>query len=221
MQYMWPPYLPRYLLTCAPSFVCAIMDNGRAYRIRSYRSKHDPGLPMAVWQAARATSAAPTFFDPLKVGNMTTLRDGGLRNNNPVMEAMNEIETEFGVAGADIACLVSIGTGVSKTESFRDDLKSVAEACAKIATDTAETEATFRSVHAALGKPLHERYFRFEVDQGLQEMGMEEWKKMEQVFGVTTTYLTSGRVQEQMTKCAALLPIITSGEEGEPDNDPE
>ncbi|KAG7284249.1 hypothetical protein NEMBOFW57_010613 [Staphylotrichum longicolle] len=108
------------------------------------------------------------------VGNMTTLRDGGLRNNNPVIEAINEIESKFGVTDSDIACLVSIGTGVSKTDFLRDNLKSVAEACAKIATDTEETEATFRRLYATLGKPLHERYFRFEVEQGLQEMGIEE-----------------------------------------------
>jgi hypothetical protein len=188
------------------------MENHRPYRIRNYQSQNEPGLPMAVWQAARATSAAPTFFDPLRVGNMTTLRDGGLRNNNPVMEAMNEIESEFGATDSDIACLVSIGTGVSKTEFFRDDLRSVAEACAKIATETEETEATFRRVYAALGKPLHERYFRLEVDQGLQEMGMEEWRKMSQVFSVTTTYLNGGHSQEMIGRCAALLATAAEQE---------
>jgi hypothetical protein len=198
-----------------------VLENRRAYRVRSYQSKKEPGLPLTVWQAARATSAAPTFFDPLKVGNMTTLRDGGLRNNNPVMEAMDEIESEFGVTDADIACLVSIGTGISKTEFFHDDLKSVAEACAKIATETEETEATFRRVHAALGKPLHERYFRFEVDQGLQEMGMEEWKKMSQVFSVTTAYLNSGPRQEIMGRCAALLQSVLVAQEDEEEPEPE
>jgi predicted acylesterase/phospholipase RssA len=197
------------------------MDNRRAYRIRSYQSKNEPALPMTVWQAARATSAAPTFFDPLKVGNLTTLRDGGLRNNNPVMEAMNEIESEFGATDSDIVCFVSIGTGISKTEFFRDDLKSVAEACAKIATETEETEATFRRVYAALGKPLHEHYFRFEVDQGLQEMGMEEWKKISQVFGVTTSYLNGGPRQEMMGKCAALLQAVTTAEGEEGESEPE
>ncbi|KAK3896667.1 acyl transferase/acyl hydrolase/lysophospholipase [Staphylotrichum tortipilum] len=193
------------------------MANGRAYRIRSYRSKNEPGIHITVWEAARATSAAPTFFDPLQVGNMTTLRDGSLRNNNPVMEAMDEIESEFGATDSDIACLVSIGTGVSKTEFFRDDLKSVAKACAKIATETEETEETFRRVYAALGKPLHERYFRFEVDQGLQEMGMEEWKKMSQVFDVTTTYLNSGPRKEAMGRCAALFQVVSAAEGEEPE----
>ncbi|KAK0623692.1 acyl transferase/acyl hydrolase/lysophospholipase [Immersiella caudata] len=185
------------------------MENNQAYRIRSYESKNEPGLPMTVWQAARATSAAPTLFNPIAIGNTTTLRDGGLRNNNPIMEVMEELEHEFYARGSDIACIVSIGTGVSKTDFFqnRDILKSVAEICAKIATDTKTIEATFRNVYAAAGKPLRERYFRFEVDQGLRGMGMEEWKKMSEVFSVTTTYLSDGARREAMGKCAATLAI--------------
>ena len=52
-----------------------------------------------------------------------TLRDGALRNNNPVMELMDELETEFGARDSDIACIVSIGAGVSKTEFFRQQPK--------------------------------------------------------------------------------------------------
>jgi len=50
----------------------------------------------------------------------------------------------------------------------------VAEICAKIATEIEATEATFRNVYAAAGKPLRVRCLRFEVDQGLQGMGLEE-----------------------------------------------
>jgi hypothetical protein len=190
------------------SFVCTVLENRSAYRIRSYQSKYEPGLPMAVWQAARATTAAPSFFEPLPFENTTTLRDGALRNNNPIMEVMGEIETEFGYRDSDISCMVSIGTGVSKTEFFHDDLVSVAKACAKIATDTEATETLFRSIYATPGKPLHERYFRLEVDQGLQDMGMEEWKSMHTIWSVTTAYLNNSIRQDMLGKCAALLGAV-------------
>jgi patatin-like phospholipase/acyl hydrolase len=38
---------------------------------------------MKLWQAARATSAAPAYFKPLQV-NGYTLVDGGLGANNPL-----------------------------------------------------------------------------------------------------------------------------------------
>lgn len=163
---------------------------------------------MTVWQAARATTAAPGFFEPLPFENTTTLRDGALRNNNPIMEVMREIETEFGYRDADIDCIVSIGTGVSKTEFFRDDLVSVAKACGTIATDTEATETLFRSIYATPGKLLHERYFRLEVDQGLQDMGMEEWKSMHNIWSITTTYLNNPIRQDMLGKCAALLGAV-------------
>lgn len=36
-----------------------------------------------LWEAARATSAAPSYFTPLKVGDYTFL-DGGLQANSPL-----------------------------------------------------------------------------------------------------------------------------------------
>jgi predicted acylesterase/phospholipase RssA len=157
-----------------------------------------------VWQAARATSAAPTFFDPLEIENIATLRDGGLLNNNPINEVIPEIQTEFDDRG--ISCLVSIGTGVSKTESFGYGLISIAKACKNIATDTEKAELTFRNSYAASPKQsLHDRYFRFEVEQGLQDIGMEEWKKMKQIWTATTSYLDDQIQADKLRKCSIKL----------------
>jgi len=198
-----PLYHGLFLTLDITRFVCCTLDNGRAYRIRSYKSKYDPGLPFTVWQAARATSAAPSFFDPLSVKDITTLRDGSLRNNNPINEVIDEVHTEF--SDHEISCLVSIGTGVSKTEFFGNGLVSIARACARIATDTDEAERTFRNNHASPNQVLHDCYFRFEVEQGLQDVGMEEWKNTEHIWGVTTSYLNDPIRRDMFGKCAVKL----------------
>lgn len=67
-----------------------------------------------LWEAARATSAAPTYFShfELKVGNHTHFYvDGGLAANNPSLIAYSEAITLWGASA--ITCVVSIGTGVS------------------------------------------------------------------------------------------------------------
>lgn len=55
--------------------------------LRSYTSDSDPPDPnianIKIWQAARATSAAPGYFKPMKIGEIE-LVDGGLLANNPV-----------------------------------------------------------------------------------------------------------------------------------------
>jgi hypothetical protein len=177
------------------------MDNNKPLRLRSYPSRYQPSLDCEIWEVARATSAAPTFFDPIQLPNGTTLRDGAFFNNNPIMELLDEIQTEFG--GDEIESIVSIGTGVGKTEHLGSRLSSVAKACAKIATDTGNTEWQFRRTHASKGQQFDGCYFRFEVDQGLQGVGIEEWKKLDRLFSATTSYLD--RQRELLKACVDCL----------------
>jgi patatin-like phospholipase/acyl hydrolase len=67
-----------------------------------------------VKDVARATSAAPTYFEVARVksrsGVSYPLIDGGVFANNPALCAYAEARTHFGVRAADMAIL-SIGTG--------------------------------------------------------------------------------------------------------------
>lgn len=67
-----------------------------------------------MWEAARGTSAAPTFFEPARVTNLATgvkrtLVDGGVFNNDPALSAYVE-GIKMGVDAGAIT-LVSLGTG--------------------------------------------------------------------------------------------------------------
>jgi patatin-like phospholipase/acyl hydrolase len=58
--------------------------------LRSYKNPQEMSMlpDIKLWQAARATSAAPAYFAPLTVGEVketqVTLVDGGLQANNPL-----------------------------------------------------------------------------------------------------------------------------------------
>lgn len=71
-----------------------------------------PSAELKVWEAARATSAAPTYFRPLShEQSQQTLYDGGIYHNNPARIADQErklVWPKFGEAEPDI--MVSIGT---------------------------------------------------------------------------------------------------------------
>ena len=44
-----------------------------------------------IWEAARATSAASSFFDPIKIGQFgEEFVDGAVGANNPVAQLWNE-----------------------------------------------------------------------------------------------------------------------------------
>lgn len=85
------------------------------YRRRRARENARYDVPMRV--AARATSAAPTYFEPALVtwpGERDVLVDGGVFANNPAMCAY--AEARQGLAGQgrnpDDILLVSLGTGL-------------------------------------------------------------------------------------------------------------
>lgn len=69
-----------------------------------------------MWQAARATSAAPTYFEPYKLGigdkdgaDYYALIDGGVFANNPGMCAYAEAKVMFG--NTPEILMLSLGTG--------------------------------------------------------------------------------------------------------------
>ena len=77
-------------------------------RFRTYQSD-EPHSNCKIWEAARATSAAPTFFKRIEIGRNQPFIDGGLGRNNPSQVVLDEAKAIFGAR--QIGCLVSIGTG--------------------------------------------------------------------------------------------------------------
>jgi hypothetical protein len=75
---------------------------------------YNPGYNAAkIWEAARATSAAPRVFERILIGDVGLQEefiDGAMGCNNPVQILVEEAGHEFD--GEDkVACIVSIGTG--------------------------------------------------------------------------------------------------------------
>ena len=79
----------------------------------------DPDV--ALYDAILASSSAPIFFPPHKVGNFL-LSDGGLWANSPVLVALAEAKKIFNVESKDVV-IVSIGTGVEENDYDIDTKK--------------------------------------------------------------------------------------------------
>ncbi len=69
---------------------------------------------IALYDAILASSSAPIFFPPHKVGNHL-LADGGLWANSPVLVGLAEAKKIFNIEPNDVA-IVSIGTGVEEND---------------------------------------------------------------------------------------------------------
>lgn len=181
------------------SFVCTSMSNGHIVLLRTYLSSSEEHVPCKVWEAGRATSAAPTFFDPIKLANGAVFRDGALRDNNPLFQLINEARIEF--PNQKISAIVSIGTGVPTSIVLSNGLTSVAKACAKIATNAEIIARRFEEAYCFPGGPYEESYFRFNVSRGVEGVQLEEWHKADIMRSNTLAYLQE---ESQRLKACAI-----------------
>jgi hypothetical protein len=191
-------------------FVCAAQESGGTLiRLRTYRSGSEEAVPCYIWEAARATSASPTFFDKIQFekGDRPTFVDGALKDaNNPVEELHNEI-LEGGVfpAHRPIRCLVSIGTGIPEIKAFGPNLKRLVEKLQDVATDAEKIANRFWSNHK---DQMTGRYFRFNVENGLQGIGMDEHKSATLIVERTIAYLKDAKqVREELKQCVEKLRL--------------
>ena len=193
-------------------FVCALRkSNASLARLRSYTVDSIGDGDFTIWQAARATSAATSFFDPISIGKGYQARefvDGALGSNNPVDEVWNEAKEiwdgEGGGFEARLHCIVSIGTGNPGTVSVGDNPVTIFNTLKAIATETEKTEQRFARDHNQLiGE---HRYFRFNVDHGLENVGLEEHKRQGDIINATLAYLNDQQlVKNRFRDCALSL----------------
>ena len=200
----------------AISFVCATaVESSKITRIRDYDLPGKPiGKPigrssMTIVEAALATSAASTFFEPVQIGDRF-FRDGVTGSNNPINDVWIEADNlwnDDGKALMDdmLRCLLSIGTGNPGMKRLHENSwKFLSETLIKIATDTEQKARTFEDLHRKLlntGK----RYYRFNVEQGLQDVGPEEYKLKGQIETATEEYLGKRTEENEVRECARLM----------------
>lgn len=133
--------------------------------LSSRDARVDPAYDMLLRDAARATSAAPTFFPPHRVswaGQTREFVDGGVWANNPAAVAVAEsvkLTAERGLTGSSVT-VVSLGTGAVPGASILDGNGSwlgAAKDLAGLATSVWAGEVLARR---ALG---NDRYRRLQV----------------------------------------------------------
>ena len=154
-----------------------------------------------MWEACRATSAAPTFFDPVQIGPYKqSFIDGGLGYNNPIFKVYDEAQN---IWPDRTVVATSIGTGEVPGIAFGGNLKKIAESITKIVTGCDVVADDFYNASKAM--VAEERYFRFSVIHGLGSIGLEEHKHIGEIVDQTQEYLSRGEPQTKLKRCIKAL----------------
>lgn len=182
--------------------MCVTSEKLRKHlRFRSYESSRDVTDDCLIWEACRATSAAPTFFPPIMIGNPSAAYvDGGLDYNNPIRPLMEEAVRIW--PERNIGSIISIGTGVPEYKDVGRKIRPLFETLKAISVDT---EKVAREVDEELSSRYGESnpYFRFNVRNGLEQVGLEEWKEFDRTKLATEAYLNDHL--EDINKCATQI----------------
>jgi hypothetical protein len=136
---------------------------------------------------ARATSAATTFFKPIRVGrDGIEFVDAGFGYNNPCEVLVEEARRQFPERRS--LQVLSIGTGLGDVVAIGDTRMSIITALKKMATSSKKVAASLADRYGESGQ-----YYRFNVDQGLQDITLSDWEKASKISAHTRNYLSDNQ----------------------------
>ncbi|KAG9104788.1 hypothetical protein FRC06_009257 [Ceratobasidium sp. 370] len=211
-------------LQCARAFVVAVkkrnVNNQSARRIRTYPTRASPADTCEIWEAGRATSAAPSYFPPIELmderGQLAMYIDGGLGYNNPSKELLNEAREVFG-PNHPIGCFISIGTGRDKNVAVNDVRRAMYPAYGAFKAVALSSEKAHWEMEQYFARQTNV-YFRFNAGTRLigangdedfvQAVALEDWQKMERVEELTQEYIREEKTSQKLDKCAQKLASI-------------
>ena len=159
---------------------------------------------ITIWEAARATSAAPTYFPEMKFKGVT-FWDGGLLNNNPIDQLWNaRFDAE------PVRCILSLGASrPTKTVLGPFALVNKIKQIAGFLTDCEPKHQDFERMIRRMNtkRPDYEQiqYFRLNASTGSESIDLSDYRKVDDLKKYTNKYLDTPEVQETILRCAWML----------------
>ncbi|KAJ5041265.1 uncharacterized protein L3040_005813 [Drepanopeziza brunnea f. sp. 'multigermtubi'] len=206
--------------TCVTAIYQGTPKGGLPALLRSYDSRKEPPpeFDCTIWQAGRATSATGLAFKPIQIGQSVFI-DEGAGQYNPAPFALDEAcVNEW--PGRDVGVFISIGTGKRPTGPGSDQnshlwyegfMSDFAEARRRLISKIEGCEQTHQyMLKGGLSKRgvNIENYYRFNVEIGVGEFGMNEWNRLADISTGTRRYLGKAQVQHMNIAAAAKLAKV-------------
>ena len=198
------------------SFVCVTdASTQKLVPLSTYPSKYCPNelyKSAKIWEAGVATFANPALFEPIALGPARRRYiDSSSQANNPIREVWIEAKNVWRLTTLEsqLRCLVSIGTGQhtinrgsGRKTSGVGGMFGFAKS-AGVAVDPEVETNKFIQEHSELDD--EGRLFRFDVPNGLAEIGLDAVDEMETIVDATQDYLAKELVYKQVRRCGKAL----------------
>lgn len=207
--------------TTGLSVVCSLptTDQRQPYRFRGYphpgrNDIHDFGKDCMIWEAARATTAAPTFFKPITITNGSEKKDfldAALSFNNPTGEILKEA-AEILEPTRELGCVLTLGTGTRAKSLERPascSLLGIRWVFTKLIPALKSHTTDSERVHSDYEErftDFKDSYFRFNLPDGADAVKLHQYKKMDDLKEMTRKYLqTNPEARRNMDRLVSVL----------------
>lgn len=216
------PYSPNRPVSAVTAVYRGRSRTGSTILLRSYDSRKEPPpeFDCTIWQAGRATSAIGLAFKPIQIGQ-SLFHDDGVGKYNPAPQILDEaVCNEW--PGREVGLFVTVGTGKRPAGSGSQQhlwwegfvgqtLGEFAEARRRLMQKIEECEEIHQFMmkeHLAHRGVNVENYYRFNVEVGVGEFGMNEWNRLADISTNTRMYLAKEHVQAMNLDASAKLARI-------------
>lgn len=108
--------------------------------------------------------------------------------------------------GREVGCIVSIGTGVLTSGDVGRTIKPLFDKLTQMAIDTEKIAGEFEEETKSKYGVDQKVSFRFNVQNGLERIGLEEWKEMDRTKVATQDYTRS--CWSKLETCASQIVDI-------------
>ncbi|CCO36544.1 hypothetical protein BN14_10683 [Rhizoctonia solani AG-1 IB] len=178
---------------------------------RSYPAGALEGPKCAIWETLCATMAHPALFKPFEIDGPPkwSFTGADLGCNNPLRHVLTEVKKVY--SNRHVATVLSLGTGhintIQVVNTYWLQQFLPAAVIAAMRSIAANTEGVAQEI-ARQFSSTKDIYFRLNVDQGLQSVGVEKWEQLAEVAAHTRAYMRLAEVDQAMDQAAKA--IVTS-----------
>src|SRR5436190_2054898 len=182
---------------CHTFVVATSLHAGGLVRMRSFGTRDADAFSPCIWHVGRATSAAPTFFTPIEIDDVL-YGDSGTGWNNPTREAIAEARNIW--PNCPIGITISIGTGLGEALQLNEKSTQLSKLADVLLRNTSNSSfqlavaeyavqclTSCEMVHREIAEHpesdiLDRNYFRLNVPQGMDKIGLAEWDKLRNII---------------------------------------
>ncbi|KAG9082952.1 hypothetical protein FRC06_004761, partial [Ceratobasidium sp. 370] len=185
------------------------MNAGIPVAFRSYNSVANQMPDCAIWEVLCATMAHPELFKSVDIGESPmcmSFVDGGLGCSNPTAHVLAEAKKIY--PGSHLACVISLGAGHATTiqiPNSRPLQRVLPSKVLAVMRDIAVDSERVAQEMATRFRQTEDVYFRFNVNQGMQNVKMSEWEKLSEVAAHTSAYTSHSETTEKIDQAVRAI----------------